>query len=82
MKWPCFILFVLGFNIAFGQFNNMSADLIMKRDVSWIKASYFEDDMSPNYQVFYAFDTIGRPVHSNSSDETGLEMWIGKVRTL
>lgn len=47
----------------------MSADFIRDNSISWIKASYFEEDNHPNYQIFYAFDTLGRIDHSNTSDD-------------
>ena len=74
MKQVCFILFAITSIKGFGQFNNMSAEFISEKRISWIKASYFEKDQHPDYQVFYAFDTLGRISHSNTSDDI-LTFW-------
>jgi hypothetical protein len=47
----------------------MSQDFIMEHNIGWIKASYFEKDDNPNYQVFYQFDSLGRIIESTTSDD-------------
>lgn len=51
------------------QFNNMGADLISEKNIEMIKASYVEGEKQVPYQIFYKFDTLGRVVESNTSDD-------------